>query len=264
MTQGYVNGFFSKCAELGASIDDASVLCKIAIDDDFRNGQRNMALDFAKNNKYLGDITRYLPNDGFADGNRQGWLLTRALGSIFSGSHARERKERASYAEGLRSAGENWMKAQLAGAATPEERLKLRERLDQFNSHIDTALAANEHGNGLSNEERDFYLYDGGGLKRRSAPAAANAAPRDMYRELMDGRRSLPMFYNHLFNGETGEFYRKDGKELDPNAVLWNQRMRESRKAVADYKAAPKPEPAPAKPWDAPYSAPVARRQFGQ
>ena len=74
-----------------------------------------------------------------------------------------------------------------------------------------------------------------------AAPAKASPVvadrPEDRYGDLMEGRLSLPNFYNHSFDPSTGEFYRTDGRGLDAQASLWNERMRQSRANVAKYNA---------------------------
>lgn len=261
MTQDYVNGFFTKCAEAGVPYDTACELYKFAIDDDFRKSQRAQAMNFATNNQYLGDVSQYLPSDGFGD-NRMGTMIGRTFGSIFRGGHARERAERANYAKALEGAGQKWLKAQLASASTPEERMALQKRFDDYKAHLDAGLAANEHRNGLSNAERDLAMY--GGTKQPEQPqqsALTPAKPKDRYEQLMNGELALPSFYRHAFDADTGEFYRTDGRTLDPNAALWNKQMQRSRQQVSDYNAQTQKQqqqPAPAaKPWDSPYK-PVA------
>lgn len=265
MTQDYVNGFFTKCAEAGVPYDTACELYKFAIDDDFRKSQRAQAMNFATNNQYLGDVSQYLPSDGFND--RFGSKFTRAFGSIFRGGNARERTERANYAKALEGAGQKWLKAQLASASTPEERMALQKRFDEYKAHLNAGLAANEHRNGLSNAERDLALY--GGTKQPAQPqqsALTPAKPKDRYEQLMNGELALPSFYRHAFDADTGEFYRTDGRTLDPNAALWNKQMQRSRQQVADYNAqaqtAPKPVAPAQKPWDTPYKAPQAMPDF--
>lgn len=68
---------------------------------------------------------------------------------------------------------------------------------------------------------------------RQSPESAIPVKPSNMYEDLLAGRISLPSFYKHSFDKEYCEFYRTDGGVLDPNADLWNQRMRAAREEYA-------------------------------
>jgi hypothetical protein len=47
-----------------------------------------------------------------------------------------------------------------------------------------------------------------------------------MFNAIRSGRLSIPSYSSHSINPNTGEFYRKDGRELHPGAVQWNMRLR--------------------------------------
>ena len=112
----------------------------------------------------------------------------------------------------------------IRGGDNPREKVEKRREYwtRRIDEHQANSVGYMEEGDASGSSASD----------RMSEPTIL-AKPSNMYEDLLAGRISLPSFYKHAFDKEYCEFYRTDGGVLDPNADLWNQRMRAAREEYA-------------------------------